>query len=507
MGESRRWGGRLLALVAAGAALLGACASRPPDAPSTPSATRLAVVTQPAGTASGQRLPTQPVVEIRDTSGARVSAASDTVTVALTGTGTLVGTLTVAAVGGVATFTDLAVTGTGAFALQFTSGTLTEAVSSPFTVTAPTATRLSVLTQPAGTTSGQALTTQPVVELQDASGARVTGATGSITASLATGTGTMAGTLTVAAVGGVATFTNLAVTGSGTFTLRFSSGALTEAISSAFTLAVPTGGTILLAAGASVLKYDLATGASQGTFTTGGALAFAYDVILGPDSYVYVADFTNKTIQRFDAQSGAGRGIFSSLSAIHCSPYRIVFGPDTNLYVGCQGGSVERISGVDGSSMGTFVAAPASGGDMGGLAFYQGSLFVTYITSPNGTLVQYNATTGALVATLYSSFAGNGPRSPLFGTDGAMYVPEWQTRNVKKFAPTTHAFVGDFISDAGVTPMSLGFAPSGELLVLSDPGGSDTVRRYDATSGAFLGTLVAAGSGGLARSAAMLVMP
>jgi hypothetical protein len=97
----------------------------------------------------------------------------------------------------------------------------------------------------------------------------------------------------------------------------------------------------------------------------------------------------------------------------------------------------------------------------------------------------------------------------VFGADGSLYVPDWQTPNVKRFAPTTHAFVGNFISDPAVTPVGLAFAPSGDLLVLNDPGvaGSDTVRRYDGTTGAFLDTLVPAGSGGLGRGSAILLSP
>jgi hypothetical protein len=179
----------------------------------------------------------------------------------------------------------------------------------------PLVPRLSVVTQPAGITSGQRLSAQPVVELLDSGGVRMSGATDLVTATLATGTGTTEGRWTVAAVDGVATFSTMALTGTGAFTLRFTSGALAEAVSSPFTLAAPPAPrTLLIAAVTSVLTYDLAVGTSLGTFASGGALAFPYDAVLGPDGYLYVAEYTNQYILRLDPQSGAGRGIFASLS-------------------------------------------------------------------------------------------------------------------------------------------------------------------------------------------------
>lgn len=102
-------------------------------------ASQLAMITQPSGAVSNVNLTTQPVVEIRDPFGNRVMTATNTITAAvLSGDGTLIGTVSVAASTGRATFTDLRIRGvgvtgdtlgTGAHTLRFTGTSLTQVTS------------------------------------------------------------------------------------------------------------------------------------------------------------------------------------------------------------------------------------------------------------------------------------------------------------------------------------------------------------------------------------------
>ncbi len=123
-------------------------------------------------------LTTQPVVQIQDASGNLVSSAPGTLVTATTVSGT--GTLTSATAttsGGVATFSGLTLAGTaGSYTFRFTASGLTQVDAASATVlSAGTATKLGLTTQPATTAqSGVALTTQPVVQIQDASGNPVT---------------------------------------------------------------------------------------------------------------------------------------------------------------------------------------------------------------------------------------------------------------------------------------------------------------------------------------------
>jgi len=89
-------------------------------------ATQLAITKQPAKPSSNGTLSTQPVVEIRDAQGNRVSSTAWVTALIDPGSpGTLSGTLRVRAVGGVATFTDLSISGLPAGErprLRFTGG-------------------------------------------------------------------------------------------------------------------------------------------------------------------------------------------------------------------------------------------------------------------------------------------------------------------------------------------------------------------------------------------------
>ncbi|MCB9893030.1 MAG: hypothetical protein H6839_01110 [Planctomycetes bacterium] len=111
------------------------------------------------------------------------------------------------------------------------------------------ATQLVLVTQPAGAAPGVAFTTQPVVQVQDSTGALVssdnsTQVTVSITAATGTSGAVLSGTTTVTAVNGVVTFSGLSIdlAGSG-YTLDFTDGgALTDATSNTFDVSAGGGG-------------------------------------------------------------------------------------------------------------------------------------------------------------------------------------------------------------------------------------------------------------------------
>ena len=100
------------------------------------------------------------------------------------------------------------------------------------------ATQLVITTQPSGAASGSALTGQPVVKVED-SGGNVVNASGTMTATINSGTG---GTITAGSTatisGGVATYSALTMTGvaGNPYSLHFSNGTL-SVNSSSFTMA------------------------------------------------------------------------------------------------------------------------------------------------------------------------------------------------------------------------------------------------------------------------------
>jgi adhesin/invasin len=209
-------------------------------------ATQLAVIQSPSANPQNAIVfPTQPTVQLRDADGNAVATAG--VDVQVTGSG-LGGTTTVqTSSNGLATFTNLSITGTiGARTLTFGSptvaGSTLTTTTANVTLVAGTATQLAMATQPSGTaTVGSVFAQQPVVEIRDVSDNVVlTNNTTIITAARSGGTGTLQGTLTATAQSGVATFTNLAHDTPSTITILFTASGLTSVTSSSV---VVTGGT------------------------------------------------------------------------------------------------------------------------------------------------------------------------------------------------------------------------------------------------------------------------
>ena len=204
-------------------------------------ASKAMITTEPSGAVNGVALTTQPVIRVTDASGNTVTTSKVSVvaSIASGSGGTLSGTTTVAAVNGVATFTNLVLSGTpGNFTLRFTPTSLTAATSSSFPLSVGAASKAMITTQPAGAFTGTAFSTQPVVKITDAGGNTVTSSTANVVASIASGSGTLGGTTAVNAAAGVATFTNLKITGTGDHTLTFTpAGGLTAATSNTVTVA------------------------------------------------------------------------------------------------------------------------------------------------------------------------------------------------------------------------------------------------------------------------------
>ncbi len=181
---------------------------------------------------SGAVFTTQPVVALQDSSGVTDTSATATVYATVSGSASLIGTPSVSAVSGVATFSGLGIIGTvgATYTVTYFSGTYDVATQAVTVAAAGSASKLAITTDAAGAVSGAGFTTQPVVEIRDAGGSRVTSSTASVTAIASLGAVEI-GTTTVAAVAGVATFASLGLTGTAgsTYTLTFTSGSLTVA--------------------------------------------------------------------------------------------------------------------------------------------------------------------------------------------------------------------------------------------------------------------------------------
>jgi hypothetical protein len=202
-------------------------------------ATALAITTAPTTAVNGVALAPQPVIRLVDANGNTVPTSAVTITAALaSGSGVLGGTLTANTVNGVATFTNLALTGTvGNYTINFSSGALTSVTSGAIALSAGAPAGLAFLVQPSTVASAAAIAPAVQVRVVDASGNLVSTATNTVTMALGSNPvgGVLSGTLSVAAVAGVASFSTLTLDKAGVgYSLAASSSGLAGATSNAF---------------------------------------------------------------------------------------------------------------------------------------------------------------------------------------------------------------------------------------------------------------------------------
>jgi uncharacterized repeat protein (TIGR03803 family) len=186
-------------------------------------ASQLVIAQQPGDAAAGQSIGVA-VVYVEDAFGNVV--VTDSSAVSVSSSTTLGGTTTVAAVGGVATFSDLVVTQAGTHTVSANDGSLTAATSNSFVITAGAAAKLAIAEQPNGVATAGETIDAVIVAVEDAYGNIVT--TDSSTVALSSG-GALSGTTSVAAINGLATFNNVSFAAGGTYSLSATDGALAGA--------------------------------------------------------------------------------------------------------------------------------------------------------------------------------------------------------------------------------------------------------------------------------------
>ena len=210
-------------------------------------ATRVSFTVQPASSPVATIIPgaggATIQVTARDALGNPDKTFSGSVTVSLVTNpsgGTLTGTQTVTAAGGVAEFNDLMIDRSGAgYRLDATAADLSPDTSDAISLSAGPAVRLIFTVQPSNAAANAAITPAMRVTALDAQGNVATGFSGNVTMTLGTNPsgGVLGGTTTVAAVNGVAVFTGLSISQSGAgYTLVSSAPGVTSATSVAFTI-------------------------------------------------------------------------------------------------------------------------------------------------------------------------------------------------------------------------------------------------------------------------------
>jgi len=169
---------------------------------------------QSVGTAAGAVFSTQPQVTIKDQfSGTLLTDSSTVITATISAGGRLVGTETATAIAGVATFSNLGVSGTAgtSYTVSYSASGVT-AVTQSVTVSVGAAAKLNVSRNGAGAQTGVAFTTQPQINIVDLGGNLVsTHPNTTIQASANLSTCFVGSADTATAVSGSATFSGLSL--------------------------------------------------------------------------------------------------------------------------------------------------------------------------------------------------------------------------------------------------------------------------------------------------------
>jgi hypothetical protein len=204
---------------------------------------------QPTSATAGTTIGPAITVDVEDPFGNVVASDSSQVTLSVaTGSGSLLGTLTVAAVNGVATFNDLSLDVAGPYTLSASDGSIAGATSNSFTITPAAAAKLAFVQQPTTSEADSSINPAVTVAVEDQFGNVVTTDNSNVTLALASGPGALAGTFTVAAQSGLATFSNLSLNTAGPYTLSATDASLSSATSNSFTVTPasnPTGLTVV----------------------------------------------------------------------------------------------------------------------------------------------------------------------------------------------------------------------------------------------------------------------
>jgi streptogramin lyase len=241
--------------------------------------------------------------------------------------------------------------------------------------------------------------------------------------------------------------------------------------------------------------YDACTGADRGTLS--GADLNGPQAIRQAGGFVYVVAENADAVHRFRADTLAY--VDTPVRAPGgSSPTGLAIGPDGDFYVGgYASGEVVRYDARTGASKGVVVARGAAGlrGLDNGLVFGpDGRLYIPGYDS--SSVARFDPATGTTSAWVPPGAGGlTNARAILFEPGGeTALVSSERSQQILRYRVADGAFVGEF-SRPGGRPTGMSYAPDGELLVAMES--QNRVVRLDPRSGAVLGNRVAPNTGGL----------
>lgn len=227
-----------------------------------------------------------------------------------------------------------------------------------------------------------------------------------------------------------------------------------------------------------IKKYD-GDGNYLGNFIAPGAggLASPEDIVFHPDGSILVTGAGNGAIKRYDGQTGAFLGNFSSGYTLEI-PSKMSIGWDSLIYVtqwGTAQNKVVRFD-LDGHFVDEFTQTPTPNG-LGHLWDADKNFYISvYGNGGNGTVQKFNSL-GASLGTFINTSILQGPTDIWFDGNGDMLVEDWTAGKVLRYNAGGQ-YVGEFIT--GLTnPEGIAFLPNGNLLI--GDWGEDAVHLIDST--------------------------
>ena len=176
-----------------------------------------------------------------------------------------------------------------------------------------------------------------------------------------------------------------------------------------------------------------------------------------------MSSYGNQGVEEFNGQTGANMGLFASGHGL-TTPSGVAFGPDGNLYVS------------------------------------------NYQQFSTGNVLQFNGATGAFISTFIPTGVGglSDPAALAFAPNGNLYVADYFDSVVRGYNGQTGAPLG-FVTSGGPDPTraySVEIGPNGNIFMSTGapqagPGVNSAIFEYSSQTGAYIGSFVAPGSGGL----------
>src|SRR5262249_9801292 len=254
----------------------------------------------------------------------------------------------------------------------------------------------------------------------------------------------------------------------------------------------------------SVLEYDGTTGAFIRVAASGGALGDPLAVLIGLDGNLLVSDAQTNQVKRYDRGTGAFIDVFASTNL--AGPKGMTM-HDGALYVVNASGppqGVQRFDAVTGANPGQFFPfTPFPNPQDVKVNPASNRLYVLYTT--NATVETFDLTTMASFGPLFPAQSGGLTIAfaMAFGPDGNLYICGGSGLNptgVRRYNPTTGAFIDLFVNMGYDHPLGIAFGPDNNLYVATTTiiGGQSAVMRFNYPTGASMGVFVPPGSGGLA---------